>query len=178
MSEEERNDIEFESDEEIGDAVAAQARVKKLREELKESQKKAAEYLDGWQRCKADSVNARRDALHDAKRATEREKDSFVEDIVPVLDSFDNAGASDAFANMSEEWQEGIRRIQNQLLGILEKHGVERFGKIGEPFDPRLHEAVQEADGPGEPHAIVAVLRHGYRSGDRTIRPAQVVIKK
>ncbi len=172
------DDLDITPEDESGNEESAQAKTRKLREELKETREKRDEYLDGWQRCKADSINARKDALQEAQRAAEREKDSFVADILPVLDSFDNAGATDAFANMSEEWQEGILRIQGQLLGILDGHGVERFGKVGEPFDPRLHEAVQEStDAPGEVHSITAILRHGYRAGERIIRPAQVVVK-
>lgn len=179
------DDVNFEplsaqaGDDELGDAGAAQAKVKKLREELKESQKKAAEYLDGWQRCKADSVNARKDALRDGERLAERAKEGVTEDLLPVLDSFDMAMGADVWETVSEDWRAGINHIRNQLLDVLEKNGIERFGKVGEPFDPRLHEAVQEVDDmPGDSHTIVKVLRHGYRAGERSVRPAQVIIKK
>lgn len=172
-----RDDIDFEPEEEMGDIGAAKAKLKKLRTELKEAQAKAAENLAGWQRCKADSINERRDVQMAADRRVEREKDSFVYDLLPVLDSFDMAFAGGAFEAMSEEWQQGMKHIQNQLLGVLESHGIIRFGKIGDAFDPLLHEAAQEtADLPGDPHTIVRILRHGYRSGDRIIRAAQVIV--
>lgn len=178
MTEDEiRDDVDFEPEEELGDMGAAQAKLKKLRTELKEAQKKAAENLDGWQRCKADSINARKDALREAERATEREKESFVYDLLPVLDSFDMAFSGGAFEAMSPEWQQGMRHIQNQLLGVLETHQIARYGKIGEPFDPNLHEAMQESDAfPGDPHTIVRILRHGYKAGERILRPAQVIV--
>jgi molecular chaperone GrpE len=173
-----RDDIDFQPEDELGDIGAAQAKLKKLRAELKEAQAKAAENLAGWQREKADSINARKDALRDAQRAAEREKESFIYDLLPVLDSFDMAAASGAFAAMSDEWKTGIQHIQNQLLGVLENHGVKRFGKLGELFDPRLHEAAEETtDLPGDPHTIVRILRHGYAAGDRIIRPAQVIVR-
>jgi len=173
------DDADFVPEEEMGDIASAQAKVKTLREELKESQKKAAEYLDGWQRCKADSVNARKDALRDAERAGERAKSGFVEDVLPALDSFDMAMGTEAWETVNEDWRAGINHIRTQLLDALQKNGIERFGSIGEPFDPRLHEAVQEVDDvPGETHSVVKVLRHGYRAGERLIRPAQVIIKK
>lgn len=173
------DDIDLAPEEEMGDIAAAQGKLKKLGEELKESQKKAAEYLDGWQRCKADSVNVRKDALRDAERASERAKSGFVEDLLPVLDSFDMAMGAEAWETVNEDWRAGINHIRTQLLDALQKNGVERFGKIGEAFDPRLHEAVQEVDDmPGEPHSVVKVLRHGYRVGERLIRPAQAIIKK
>ena len=174
-----RDDVDFEPEDELGDVGAAQAKLKKIRTELKEVQAKRDEYLAGWQRCKADSINARKDALLQAERAVEREKDSFIEDILPVLDSFDMASASQAWASVDDEWRSGIGHIQNQLLGILEKHGVKRFGKIGDKFDPRLHDAAQEVeDGDGESHTILKVLRHGYRSGERILRPAHVIVRK
>jgi molecular chaperone GrpE len=170
-------DIELSPDEDMGDLSGAHAKIKKLRDELKETQKKAAEHLDGWQRCKAESINARKDALRDAERAAEREKDSFVQDLLPVLDSFDMAASTDAFTAMSEDWQQGIRHIHNQLVGVLESHGVVRFGNTGDAFDPRIHEALQEtADMPGEPHTIVRIIRYGYRAGERIIRPVQAII--
>lgn len=173
-----QDEMDIVPEDESGAEESMQAKLKKLREELKGVQGTRDEYLAGWQRCKADSINARADAVRDAARAAEREKDSFVADILPVLDSFEHAGSTDAFQSMGEEWREGILRIQNQLLDILGKHGVERFGKIGDMFDPRFHEAVQEsADAPGQAHTITTVLRHGYRAGDRIIRPAHVVIK-
>lgn len=179
MTEDEHDDIDFQPEDELGDIGAAQAKLKKLRAELKEAQTRAAENLAGWQREKADSINARKDALRDAQRATEREKESFVYDLLPVLDSFDMATANGAFATMGEEWKIGIQHIQNQLLGVLENHGVRRFGKLGDVFDPRIHEAAEETDDlPGESHSIVRILRHGYAAGERIIRPAQVIIKK
>ena len=179
MSDDAKDDVDFEPEDELGSVGAAQAKIKKLREELKEAQAKRDENLAGWQRCKADSINDRRDALQTAQRQVERVKDAFVEDILPALDSFDMAVAHESWDAVSEEWKSGMGRVQNQLLDALQKNGVARFGKSGEIFDPRLHEAVQEiADGDGESHTVLKVLRHGYAEGNRIIRPAQVIVRK
>jgi molecular chaperone GrpE len=173
-----RDEIDFEPDDEFGDVGAAQAKLKKLRSELKEAQAKRDEYLAGWQRAKADSVNAKNDALRNAERSVERAKDALIEELFPALDSFDMATASESWDAVSEEWKSGMGRIHNQLLDILHRNGVKRFGKSGEKFDPAHHEAVQEvADGNGESHTILKVLRHGYAIGDRVIRPAQVIVR-
>ena len=173
-------DLDYSSpDEEMGDLAGAQAKIKKMRDELKESQKKAAEYLDGWQRAKAEGINVRRDALQSSERAIERARAALVEDLLPVLDSFDMAVGSEALAGLGEEWQRGMGQIHNQLLGVLEQRSVTRFGKVGDVFDPRRYEALEEVDdAPGESHTIVKVIRHGYNSGDQVIRPAQVIVKK
>jgi molecular chaperone GrpE len=171
--------LDFEPDDELGDVGAAQAKLKKIRTELKEAQAKRDEYLTGWQRCKADSVNAKNDAQRSAERTIERSKDAFIEELLPALDSFDMATSSESWDNVAEEWKSGMGRIHNQLLDVLHKNGVKRFGKSGEKFNPAKHEAVQEVeDGDGESHTILKVLRHGYAADERIIRPAQVIVRK
>ena len=173
------DEVDFEPDDELGDLGAAQTKIKKLRAELKEAQKRRDENLAGWQRCKADSINDKRDTMRNAERMVERAKDVFVDELLPTLDSFDMATANESWDAVAEEWKSGMRRIQNQLLDFLDRNGVKRFGKPGETFDPARHEAMQEIeDGDGESHTILKVLRHGYAAGDRIIRPAQVIVRK
>lgn len=171
--------VDFEPEEELGSEAAAKAKIRKLREELESAKKERQEYLDGWQRSKADSVNARKDILRDAERAAERKLLQLIEDILPALDSFDMASASEAWAEIGDGWRSGMENVQSQLLDGLRKHGVERFGKVGEVYDPHLHDVVEEReDAAGESGEVVRVLRYGYRKEDRILRPAQVIIKK
>ena len=70
-----------------------------------------------------------------------------------------------------------MEQIRAQCVGILQKHGISSFGEVGESFDPMIHESIQEEEKEGvPPHSIVRVVRKGYRTSDRLIRPAQVVI--
>jgi len=178
MNEDEQNEVNFEPDEELGDVAGAAAKVKKLREQLKEAQQKGSEYLDGWQRCKAYAINGRKEAMADAARRAAREKMSIIEDIIPVLDSFDMAAGSESWAEVSDGFRTGMEQVQSQLLDVLARHGIERFGKIGEQFDPRLHEAVQEVeDVAGAQQSIIKILRYGYRTENGILRPAQVFVK-
>ena len=171
-------DVDFEPEEELGDVDAARAKIQKLKDELKKAKAERQEYLDGWQRCKADSINTRRELLASAERHGIRAKEILVEELIPVLDGFDLAAGSTAWESVDAGWRSGIDQIRNQLLDVLARHGVERFGKVGEKFDHTLHEAVQEVeDGSGNPHTIVRILRYGYRTKDKVLRPAQVVIK-
>jgi len=172
------SDVDYETDEELGDVAGAQAKMKKLREQLKDAQQKRDEFLDGWQRCKADSINARKELLADADKRAERQKIALIEDLIPVMDSFDMAAGSESWAEVSDGFRTGMEQVRNQLLVVLAGNGVERFGKVGEQFDPRTEEAAQEVDDvAGEPHSVVKILRYGYRMGDRIIRPAQVIVK-
>lgn len=175
----EHDDVDFEPEEELGDVAAAQAKLKKLRDELKEAQAKRDEYLAGWQREKADAINARKDALAQGERRAERALESFVEELLPVLDSFDLATGSEQWLDMDENWRSGIDMIRNQLTDVLARNNVVRFGKVGEMADHTQYEVVQEVDDvAGESGEIVKILRYGYRMHDRVIRPAQVIVKK
>lgn len=175
----EMDEAHFEPDEEMGDIASAQTKIKKLRDQLKETQTKRDEYLDGWQRCKAESINTRKESFAAADRAAERAKESIIEDIIPVLDSFDMAATSESWATVDESWRSGMDQVRNQLLDVLSRNGITRYTKVGDASDHNLHEIVQEmedvAGGSGE---IVRILRYGYRSGDKILRPAQVIIKK
>lgn len=172
-------DVDFEPEEGLGDLGAATAKIKKLRDELEKVKTERQEYLDGWQRSKADSVNTRREALAAGERLALRTKENMLEDLLPALDSFDMAASSPAWESIAPEWRAGMDQVRNQLHEMLSRHGVERFGEVGDLYSPHLHEAVQETNvGGGEPGSVVRLLRFGYKIGDRVIRPAQVVIKK
>jgi molecular chaperone GrpE len=152
---------------------------KKLRAELKEAQQKRDEYLAGWQREKADAINMKKEAAHDAIRMAARVKEGLIEDLLPALDSFDMAYGSASWEAVDPTWRSGIDGIRNQLLDVLSKNGIQRFGAVGDMLNHHLHEAVQEvSDAPGESGSIVRVLRSGYKAGDHVIRPAQVIVKQ
>jgi len=175
----EEQDINFESENELGDVGAAQAKLKKLKGELAEVKAQRQEYLDGWQRCKADSVNARKEMLASAERLGERAKEGLVEEIIPALDGFDMAASSPAWESMDAGWRSGIEQIRNQLLDALSRHGVERFGKIGDAIDHAAHETIEESDElPGESGTVVKILRYGYKMNGRVLRAAHVIVKK
>jgi len=172
-------EINFEPEDELGDIGAAQAKLKKLKEELEKVKKEKQEYLDGWQRCKADSVNAKKDAEARGARSAELLREALVHDILPALDSFDMAAGSEAWAEVNDGWKSGMERVRDQLLDALRQHGVERYTKIGDTYSPHLHEVMQELeDVAGKSEEIVKILRYGYKTGDRVLRPAQVIIKK
>jgi molecular chaperone GrpE len=172
---EEHEDIDFEPEDELGTVGAVKAKMQKLRDELVAAKKERQEYLDGWQRAKADLINAKKDAADALQRAAALGRDAFVEEMIPALDSFDMAMRSDAWKSVDAAWRVGVESIYSQIQGVLMAHGVEIFGKDGEKFDPALHEAIEEREG-GESHTIAKVLRCGYRTKQRILRAAQVAI--
>lgn len=172
------DDLDFEPEEELGSIGAAQAKLKKLKAELEKAKAERAEYLDGWQRCKADAINARRELLAQGERAGMHVRDRLVEQLIPALDSFDMAAGSEQWASIDDGFRTGMEHVRSLILEALASASVERYGKVGEPYSAHLHDAVEErSDMPGESGTIARVLRFGYKSGDKIIRPAQVIIK-
>lgn len=176
-SNDEHEDIDFEPEDELGGEGALKAKLKKLKDELAEVKKERQEYLDGWQRAKADLINAKKDAAEASQRAANAGKDAFVEELIPALDSFDMAMRSDAWKSVDPAWRVGVESIYAQLQGILQANSIEIFGKEGDAFDPTLHEAMEEREG-GASQMVARVLRSGYRTKSRILRAAQVAIYK
>lgn len=173
----EHEDLDFEPEDELGSVGAVKAKMQKLRDELKEAKAKRDEYLDGWQRCKADMVNTKKEVSESLARAHGRGKENFVEELIPALDGFDMAMQGAAWNTVDAAWRSGIESIRAHIESVLKAHGVEIFGKEGEMFDPALHEPIQEADG-GSSQTIAKVLRRGYRTSERVLRAAQVSVYK
>jgi len=173
----ENEDVDFEPEDEMGSVGAIKAKMQKLREELKEAKERRDEYLDGWQRCKAEMVNAKREAVEVHSRAGARGKEILVEELIPALDGFDMAMQGEAWNSVDTAWRSGIESIKTQIEGVLRSHGVEIYGKEGEKFDTVLHEPIHESEG-GEAHTVAKVFRRGYKVKDRILRPAQISIFK
>jgi molecular chaperone GrpE len=174
---EEHEDVDFEPEDEMGSVGAVKAKMQKLRDELKEAKEKRDEYLDGWQRCKAEMVNSKKEALEAHTRAAGRGKEILVEELIPALDGFDMAMQGEAWNSVDKAWRSGVESIKAQIEAVLSSHGVVMYGSEGDAFDPAVHEPIQEAEG-GEPHTIAKVLRRGYRTKERVLRPAQVSVFK
>ena len=126
-------------------------------------------------RTLAEYDNSRKRSTREKEAAYGDAKAAALKELLPVLDNFDRAlAAPDADA---ETLRKGLEMISGNLWNILEKLGVEAFGKVGEPFDPNIHNAVMhtEDESKGE-NEIAAVFSKGYRLGERILRPAMVQV--
>ncbi len=168
--------ITFEPEDESNEIAGAKDKIAALRRTLQECKKERDEYLDGWQRAKADGINIRRRALVDAERASKESLERFARNILPVLDSFEMAMDNETWGSVDETWRTGMEGIYAQLNGAMVKSGLAPFGSAGETFDPALHEAVGEIEGAGNSGSIARVMRKGWMLGDTLVRPAQVLL--
>ena len=118
------------------------------------------------------------------KKRTEKEKQNtalyakadVVEMLLPVIDSMENAIAIET---ADENLKQGISLMFEQIRIFLEKNGVEEIGKVGEEFNPELHDAIsiQEVENANSGE-IISVFRKGYKIKDRIIRHAMVIVAK
>ena len=174
----EEDDLEFTEEIEEIDDIESTDKLKKVREKLKDCEAEKHEYLDGWQRAKADLVNLKRSALEDTKRAQERGAEKLVEAIAPVLDSFDMAMHGESWNNVDETWRNGIDRIHTQLVNALTNNGLSIIDPTGETFNPHEHESVsmEPTDDESLDHTVSKTLQKGLMVGERVVRPAKVVV--
>src|SRR5438067_5125853 len=101
------------------------------------------EYLAHLQRTQAEFDNYRKRMLRDQTAHLERATANLIEQLLPVLDSFELAlGSAGPVSSESgfERLRKGVELVYGELLGVLEKAGLERIEARGKPFDPAEHE--------------------------------------
>lgn len=151
-------------------------KLKKLKEKLKKCQKEKEEYLDGWQRTKADFINARREEEERRKDFIKLSNQLLIADILSVLDSLDLAVQSQK--NKENDITDGVYLIKLQLQDVLKKYGLEVMKTKGEKFDPKFHEAIEEVESKKESGTIIEEVQKGYKLDNKVLRPARVKITK
>lgn len=170
---------EFVPEDGEGNTATQKDVVKDLREKLKKALAEKQEYLDGWQRAKADFVNARKREEEARKDLVKYANESLILELGPVLDSFAMAFANkEAWEKVDKNWRMGVEYIYSQLKGVLESNGFGEFDPMGEQFDPARHHAIESVpvDDQAQDHKVAAVIQKGYMLNGKIIRPASVKI--
>ena len=149
-------------------------------EKLAAAEALATERLEGQQRSLADFQNYKRRTTRDMQLIRQNAAASLLamffpilDDLVLALDSLPNSGDSAA-------WSEGVNMVHRKLVSVLEGEGVTAIeAEPGQEFDPHFHEAIVQEEHPEyETDLIIAVVRSGYRLGERVLRPTQVRVAK
>ena len=174
--EEQESDQLAEETEEILEAeIVEQEEIIALKQELAELSQQSEEYLDGWQRERAEFANY--------KKRVEREREllkfnitgNVIRSYLQILDDLELALKNKPAEGDGATWAEGVDLIYRKFMTILEAEGVVPMQVEGQFFDPTLHEAIsQEPHEDYESGAIIEVVRNGYSIGERVLRPATV----
>jgi molecular chaperone GrpE len=146
-----------------------------VRKELEEARAKENEYLDGWQRARAELANARKRFQRDQQQAYTNAKADVLIRLLPIIDDFERALETLPKDLSSHGWVEGIKLIQCKAQALLQQEGVTHIDAVGEEFDPFRHQAVthEPSDEVPEGH-VIAEMQRGYSLGDRVLRPCMV----
>jgi molecular chaperone GrpE len=143
-----------------------------LESQLAESQARAAEYKDGWQRSVAEFQNYKRRVDAEKAESYRLAVGSVIKRYLPVLDDMERALAARP-ADLA--WADGVELICRKLQTILEAEGLKRMEAEGQMFDPNFHEAISQEPVEGvECGTVIAVVRNGYMLGEQVVRPAMV----
>jgi len=145
---------------------------------LEVAQAEAAEWKDKFLRAHADFENSKRRLEKDKMNAVAYANESFANDILAVIDSFDNALASMEGSEDNSEvlgkMKEGINLTYEQLKKILEKNSIKEISCEG-GFDPEVHQAIMQVESDAHNEGdVVQVIQKGYTIKERVLRPAMV----
>lgn len=163
---EEEKDIEMTEEE-----FSAEEKIKKVKKELAECRKEKEEYLAGWQRAKADFINARKDEEKRMEEFAKFANKNVLNDFLQVADSIDMA--------LKHAESEGMKQIKSQFAEILKRNEIAEIDSSpGKKFNPEEHEAIEEVEVETESKegVIIEELQKGYKLFNRVLRPAKVKV--
>lgn len=161
--------------------------VEALRQELEgalrryeQAEETRRQVWDRYLRLQADFENFRRRTERERAGWQDQAVEQLVRELLPVLDNLERA-----LAAMPEDGSPGeaaaaalatgVKMVYDQFRTVLEQAGLEPVAAVGQPFDPRVHEAVDRVEAPGhEPDSVVEELQRGYLFRSKLIRPSMV----
>ncbi|MCS7183986.1 MAG: nucleotide exchange factor GrpE [Patescibacteria group bacterium] len=156
--------------------------IKELEELIAKLEKEKEEYLSGWKRAKVDLLNYQKEMEEKIKNIINFANANIVLDLTAVLDSLDLAVNSLSDEDREKNLGKGYILIQNQILDILKKYGLEVIDPQKEKFNPNFHEAIatkkceKENCQEDDDNLIIEVYSRGYLLNGKLLRPAKVKV--
>ncbi len=152
----------------------------KLKEKIKKLEAEKSEYMDGWQRERADFVNFKKRSEEEKKDYIKFANENLLEEMLAVLESFDMAFMNkEQWNSVPENWRVGVEYIHSQLVKILDDNGLKEFvPQIGDKFDVKLHvaEEVTPVEKESEDGVIKEIKKKGYTLNSKIIIAPKVVV--
>lgn len=157
------------------EGLSLEEQVEYLQASLTEMTAKAEEYLDGWQRARAEFANYKKRVLKENADIHRTARGEVIKIYLDVLDDLERALEEKPSQGEGEVWAGGIALIVQKLHNRLEAEGVKPMEALGEEFDPNIHEALMKEESEEfESGQIIEVMQQGYWIGDKVLRPALV----
>ncbi|MCL4152360.1 UNVERIFIED_CONTAM: hypothetical protein GTU68_055671 [Idotea baltica] len=137
----------------------------------------AAESKDKYIRLVAELENVKKRNAKERSELLRYAGEHIVQDLLLVLDNFQRALNAQTDATTADELFTGVKMIADEFSAVLEKHGVVGRDSVGQPFDPKIHEALAMIPTEDQPAGVVIEqLKKAYFMRDKLLRPAQVVV--
>jgi molecular chaperone GrpE len=147
--------------------------------ELEEARLKAQEYLDGWQRARAEFSNYKKRVEREQAQVYQVASGTVIKRFLDGIDDLERALKNRPAEGEGAAFADGVELIYRKFLNILEAEGVKRIEAEGKEFDPNMHEAITQEDSPDhESGHVIEVVKQGYLIGDRVLRPALVRVAR
>ena len=148
----------------------------KLEEELEKAKADVEHWKNEYYRAYADTKNLRNSLERDHKEALKYRAEGFIEDLLPILDSFHMALGNEPTDPSLKNYLTGFQFIYKNLVSVLENEGVvEIVPEIEKDFNPATMQAVDSVEAE-EAGKVTKVYGKGYKLRDRLIRPAMVQV--
>lgn len=145
-------------------------------------QSEVEKYRDAALRAAADLENYRKRMIREKEEAIRFANAGLLEKLLPILDNFQlglDAASSETASAETKGIVSGFSMVHRQLGDFLVSCGLQPIEAVGQPFDPKLHEALgHEADPSQADGVVLRQTRRGYRLADRLIRPSSVIVNK
>ncbi len=153
--------------------------IERLAAALAEKDQELAELKDKYLRVLADAENARKRIRQQSEDSVRIQRENFLRDLLPVADNLERAVEAARGGGDSQSIVAGIEMVLRSVLDFLKGHGVTQINAVGQPFDPQMHEAVdQAASAAHPPNTVISEHHRGYQIGDRMLRPARVTVAR
>jgi len=163
----------MEAEVEVRDEGAAPA------DPLAAARQEAARLKDMWMRTAADFDNYRKRARREVDDARRGGREELLKELLPVFDNMERAMHSAQRATDVKGVVEGLSMILKQFESTLARVDIKKVPSTGTPFDPAVHEAIQQVETDEHPPGtVVAEVQPGYVQGDKLVRAAMVVVAK
>ena len=151
-------------------------KIDKLLEEVEKLKADSEHWKNEYYRAYADTKNLRSNIERDYREALKYRSEGFIEELLPVLDSFHMALANEPTDPALKNYLTGFQYVYRNLVSILENEGVSEIQpKVGEKFNPNTMNAVDTVESENE-NLVTKVYGNGYKLHERIIRPAMVQV--
>ena len=172
--------IELTSDQAMeGEPERPDSIIQQLQAQIASKDKELAELKDRYLRSLAENENARKRMRQQSDETVRLQRENLLRELLPVVDNLERAVDAARGGGNGKPIVEGVEMVLRSLLDFLKTHGVSQLTSIGQPFDPQLHEAVDQVESSQHPpNTVVNEFHRGYQIGDRLLRPARVAVAK